>query len=185
MLCRRFETSEGTSAVTQTIIPEALREEMLTDLHEGALGGHLGIDKTLACLKNRFYWPGHYNDVRDWCQKCGICAARKSPAPKAHAPLTSIKVGHPMQLVAMDIVVFSPPEQLHSDQGRNFESDVIAEVCRLLGVTKTRTTPYRPQSYGLVERFNHTLLDMLATATHEQTLRLGEPAQTAVLGLQH
>ena len=104
VLCRRFETSEGTPAVTQTIIPEALREEVLTNLHEGALGGHLGIDKTLARLKNRFYWPGHYNDVCAWCQKCGICAARKSPSPKAHAPLTSIKVGYPMQLVAMDIV---------------------------------------------------------------------------------
>ena len=108
VLCRRFETSEGTSAVTQTIIPEALREEVLTDLHEGILGGHLGIDKTLARLKNRFYWPGHYNDVCDWCQKCGICAARKSPSPKAHAPLTSIKVGYPMQLVAMDIVAPFP-----------------------------------------------------------------------------
>ena len=104
VLYQRFETSEGTSAVTQTIIPEALREEVLTDLHEGDLGGHLGIDKTLTCLKNRFYWPWHYNDVCDCCQKCGICTARKRPSPKAHAPLTSIKVGYPMQLVAMDIV---------------------------------------------------------------------------------
>ena len=63
---------------------------------------------------------------------------------------------------------FLPPEQLHSDQGRNFESAIIAEVCKLLGVAKTRTTPYHPQSDGLVERFNRTLLDMLATAVHEQ-----------------
>ena len=67
---------------------------------------------------------------------------------------------------------FSPPEQLHSDQGRNFESAVIAEVCKLLGVAKTRTTPYHPQSDGLVERFNRTLLDMLATAVHEQPVEL-------------
>ena len=46
---------------------------------------------------------------------------------------------------------FGPPEQLHSDQGRNFESDVIKEVCNLLGVHKTRTTAYHPQSDGLVE----------------------------------
>ena len=63
---------------------------------------------------------------------------------------------------------FSPPEQLHSDQGRNFESAVISEVCKLLGVVKTRTTPYHPQSDGLVERFNRTLLSMLATAAVEQ-----------------
>ena len=62
---------------------------------------------------------------------------------------------------------YSIPEQLHSDQGRNFESQVIGEVCNLLGVDKTRTTPYHPQSDGLVERFNRTLLDMLATASQE------------------
>ena len=45
---------------------------------------------------------------------------------------------------------------------------MIAEVCRLLGVVKTRTTPYHPQSDGLVERFNRTLLDMLATAARER-----------------
>ena len=63
---------------------------------------------------------------------------------------------------------FSPPEQLHPDQDWNFESDVIAEVCRLLGVAKIRTTPYHPQSDGLVERLNCTLLDMLATAARER-----------------
>ena len=51
---------------------------------------------------------------------------------------------------------FSPPEQLHSDQGKQFESELIAEVRKLLGINKTRTTPYHPQSDGLVERFNHT-----------------------------
>ena len=62
---------------------------------------------------------------------------------------------------------FSPPDQLHSDQGKQFESLLIQETCKLLGITKTRTTPYHPQSDGLVERFNRTLLDMLATTTRE------------------
>ena len=62
---------------------------------------------------------------------------------------------------------FSPPEQLHSDQGRQFESQLIAEICKLLGIKKTHTTAYHPQSDGLVERFNRTLLGMLSTATRD------------------
>ena len=52
---------------------------------------------------------------------------------------------------------------MHSDQGRQFESELLSEVCKLLNIRKTRTTPYHPQCDGLVERFNRTLLDMLAT----------------------
>ena len=63
---------------------------------------------------------------------------------------------------------FSPLEQLHSDQGWNFKSEVIAEVCRLLGIVKSRTTPCHPQSDGLVERLNCTFLTMLSTITQER-----------------
>ena len=56
---------------------------------------------------------------------------------------------------------FSLPEQLHSDQGQQFESDVIKEVTNMLQIKKSRTSPYHPQSDGPVERFNCTLLSML------------------------
>ena len=62
-------------------------------------------------------------------------------------------------LVNEFICRFGVPEQLHSDQGRNFESKVIKNVCDLLQIRKTRTSPYHPQSDGLVERFNRTLLN--------------------------
>ena len=51
---------------------------------------------------------------------------------------------------------------MHSDQGRQFESELLKQICNLLQIKKTHTTPYRPQGNGMVERFNRTLQDMLA-----------------------
>eukprot|EP00731_Ephydatia_muelleri_P023738 Em0016g9a len=59
---------------------------------------------------------------------------------------------------------FGAPTHLHTDQGRSFESSLIKELCQLMGIVKTRTTPYHPQSDGMIERFNRTLLSMLRMA---------------------
>lgn len=56
---------------------------------------------------------------------------------------------------------FGLPDQVHSDQGREFEGKLFQEMCRLLRIDKTRTTPWRPCSNGLVENFNKTLGTML------------------------
>ena len=54
------------------------------------------------------------------------------------------------------------PETLHTDQGRQFESRLVQELCSKLGIRKSRSTPYHPQGAGIVERCNRTIKDQLA-----------------------
>ena len=60
------------------------------------------------------------------------------------------------------------PEKFISDQGRNFESDLIRELCKIAGVKKVHTTPYHQQGNGQCERFNSTLCNMLGTLSEEE-----------------
>ena len=74
---------------------------------------------------------------------------------------------HTAQTVARVVVEewicrYGVPRIIHSDQGHDFESHLFTEMCRLLKIEKTKTCPYRPQSDGMIERFNRTVAQMLA-----------------------
>ena len=62
---------------------------------------------------------------------------------------------------------YGAPRVLHSDQGRQYESSLFREMCKLLGIKKTHTTALRPQANGQVERFNRTLGALLAIYSQE------------------
>lgn len=51
---------------------------------------------------------------------------------------------------------------IHSNQERQYESELFTEVCKLLQINKTRTTPFHPRSDGMIERMNKTIQDMLS-----------------------
>ena len=56
---------------------------------------------------------------------------------------------------------FGLPERIITDNGPNFRSRLLAEMCRLIRAAHLYTTPYHPQFDGLCERFNRTLTSML------------------------
>lgn len=65
------------------------------------------------------------------------------------------------KLIVEEVFVrYVVPFIVHSDQGRQYESILCEELCKVIHIKKSRTTPYHPQS--MVERFNKTLVTMLS-----------------------
>ena len=70
-------------------------------------------------------------------------------------------------LVNEVLTKYGAPEQILTDQGTNFLSELVYQICQLFKIKQLRTTSYHPQTDGLVERFNRTLCDMLACYVNE------------------
>ena len=68
----------------------------------------------------------------------------------------------PKVLVQRIFGIFGPPETLHSDQGPEFENNVVKQLQDVFGYKKTKTTPYRPQVISVSERMHSTLHAMLS-----------------------
>ncbi len=209
VLVKRWENGDGTVVKWLTVLPKTLRKRVLDELHASPTAGHLGRNKTLPKVQERYYWVRMTADVRSYVKQCTGCARKKSPPKKHRAPLKQLPVGAPMERIAIDVLGpltetadgnsfilvvgdyhtkwmetyaipnqqaetvasklveqfvcrFGVPAELHSDQGRNFESQVFKEMCKILNITKTRTTPYNPKSDGMVERFNRTIVNSVA-----------------------
>ena len=52
---------------------------------------------------------------------------------------------------------YGTPRRIHTDQGRNWQAEIVAELCRLFGSKQSRTTPYHTQVNGHCERVNRSL----------------------------
>ena len=206
ILYRKIQTTRMDRSPLQLVLPTTYRKIALQGCHNDV--GHLGIERMLDLLRDRFYWPNMQADAEQHVKTCERCLRFKAKPEKAELqPLTAT---HPLELVHMDyltiesrtggadvnilvitdhftryaqalvtssqtarvtaqalwerfIVHYGLPEKLISDQGRNFESELVQELCRLAQVKKLRTTPYHPMTNGQCERFNATLIGMLGT----------------------
>ena len=72
-------------------------------------------------------------------------------------------------------VHYELPEKILSDQGRNFESQLVDDLCKLMGMQKIQTSPYHLQTNSQCERFNSTLIVMQGMLPPGKKSRVEDP----------
>ena len=85
----------------QLVVPNAYREVALKFVHDKM--GHLGRDRTLELLRERYYWVGMQQSVIDYVTRCGRCIRRKDLHPQ-RASLVNTTTTQPMELVCIDFL---------------------------------------------------------------------------------
>ena len=70
---------------SQLIVPNALKRRLFDQAHVGPSSAYLGFGRTVAQLRDSYYWPGMSKDVQAWCNACDVCARSRSPPPRARA----------------------------------------------------------------------------------------------------
>ena len=65
-------------------------------------------------------------------------------------------------LVEECILNYGAPDTLHTDQGTNFNGEVMKDICQIFMINKSRTSPYHPQGNGQVKRFNRVIADTIS-----------------------
>ncbi len=78
------------------------RQTALTYLHNNM--GHVGVERVLSLVRERFYWPFMKNDIEEYITRKCRCIQQKKPALHDRAPMGSLTSSSPLELVCIDIL---------------------------------------------------------------------------------
>ena len=82
------------------MLPKSFICEVILACHDDS--GHLGMERTLGLLQERFFWPKVAEDVHMHICTCDRCLRFKQPQEKSE--MHPILVSYPMELVHLDFL---------------------------------------------------------------------------------
>ena len=174
LLYKKIQFCSKDKPSLQFVLPMRYRQQAIKACHDDI--GHLGLERSLDLLKDRFYWPGTNEEMGNHIRSCNRCLHFKSKLQRTE--LCPITATHPLELIHMDFLTIESgktdkdvniliimdhftqypqafvtplqtaqvvaqtlwdkffmhygfPGKFLSNQGYNFESKLIADLCEL------------------------------------------------------
>ena len=192
---------------------KTVRFQLVLEHHDQKFAGHWSVDKTLAQLKQCYYWPTMAQEVKEVVETCDVCQRSQFQRKTDRAPIRFIEAQYPWEVVTVDFVsgfaptrrkhtaicvicdrfsrmmhaepchdhatakdtarilirrLFAPhgcPRVLLSDRGTQFDSELWHHFWNMMGTRVHLATTHHPQSNGLTERMNRTLIGLIRKVT--------------------
>ncbi|GFS14425.1 Gypsy retrotransposon integrase-like protein 1 [Elysia marginata] len=105
ILKRKYSKSKLSGIHSTLVVPESLRDLVLSYAYDSVLAGHFGFRKTLVSIKSQFSWPNLYSDVKKYVRSCHVCQIKPRTSHDKPAPLQRVYVAEePFQRVTIDII---------------------------------------------------------------------------------
>jgi hypothetical protein len=135
----------------QLYIPasSALKAELMKEAHDSALGGHVGVVKTLDVLSRSYFWPKMAAEVREYVSSCSSCLSIKPR--NDHPPGLLHPIPHPPRrwhVVSMDLITQLPLTR----SGFDAVFVVVDKCSKMIHVIPTTTTVTAPELANLFFR---------------------------------
>ena len=102
VICRQREVDGA--ATYPMLLPEEYQKIALGGCYDDV--GHMGRDRTLSLLRERFYWPSMAEDVAVYVSQCDRCLRRK--AIPQHAHLVNVTTTQPLDMICVDFLSSEP-----------------------------------------------------------------------------
>jgi iron-sulfur cluster repair protein YtfE (RIC family) len=81
---------EGLSTKLQVLVPMTERRTILSHYHDNRTSAHLGLRKTLAKIRQEYYWPGLQKELKLYVAGCSFCSQKKPPNSKTFCPFSIV-----------------------------------------------------------------------------------------------
>ena len=84
------------------VVPDGQKKAVLEQIHNSGFAGHFGMNKTYATLKNKYFWPNMFNDLKGYIESCANCARWKKPSKNQAVQLQPVdyenRIGHQISI---------------------------------------------------------------------------------------